>query len=276
MSRPYAEVIGDPIAQSKSPAIHNYWLRKAGIDAEYRACHVQAEELDGYFARRRRDAHWRGCNVTIPHKVPALELADHATATANAVGAANCMIAAEHEIVAENTDVSGILAALPEPLLNGASEVCVLGSGGAARAALEACRQRNVGIVLLSVRNQDAGRILMNEFGFGGSVGSLDDAHNIQTADVVINATPLGMLGSERMPATVLTHLNYPLPDAVAFDMVYNPLRTEFLEAAAAGGFRTVDGLSMLIGQAAAAFEKFFGVPAPREHDAELRALLTP
>ena len=68
MSRPYAEVIGDPISHSKSPLIHNFWLGKLGIDAEYRACHVRPEELADYFAQRREDADWRGCNITVPHK----------------------------------------------------------------------------------------------------------------------------------------------------------------------------------------------------------------
>ena len=76
MTSPYAEVIGDPIAHSKSPLIHNFWLKNLEIEAEYRACHVRPEELADYFTLRRKDAKWRGCNVTIPHKLAILELVD--------------------------------------------------------------------------------------------------------------------------------------------------------------------------------------------------------
>lgn len=274
MGRPYAEVIGDPISQSKSPLIHNFWLSKLGIDAEYRACHVRPDELADYFAQRRGIADWRGCNVTIPHKVAALEFGDASDELTHAVGASNTVVNTPAGLMARNTDVGGILNALPS-LGAGNDEVCILGTGGAARAALAACQQRGIGIVLISARNQDAGWRLHKEFGFGGTVRPLEDAHNIQTADFIINATSLGMVGQPPMPRVVLDHLENPLPDAVVMDMVYSPLRTALLQAAAAAGCTTVDGLEMLIGQAAIAFEKFFGQPAPREYDAELRARLT-
>ena len=155
------------------------------------------------------------------------------------------------------------------------AEVCILGTGGAARAAFAACRLRDVSLVLSSSRKPEAGRELLERFEFGGSYDPLADAHNIHTAEVIINATPLGMAGHEPMPRAVLEYLADPMPGAAVLDMVYSPLETEFLRVAAEAGCRTVDGLAMLIGQAAAAFEKFFGQPAPREHDAELRALLT-
>ena len=276
MGRPYAEVIGDPIAHSKSPLIHNFWLGKLGIDAEYRACHVRPGELADYFTRRRGDAEWRGCNVTMPHKRAAMHEMYDMDRHAEAAGAVNTVTPeSERTLTGTNTDIAGVLSALPENLLPRGAEVCILGSGGAARAALAACSDRDVAIVLLSVRNEQAGWSLLEEFGFGGTVGPIDDAHNIKTAEVIINATPMGMVGAPPMPNRVLDHLREPLPDAVALDMVYNPLETAFLTAARDGGCHTVDGLAMLIGQAAAAFEKFFSQPAPRQHDAELRALLT-
>jgi shikimate dehydrogenase len=275
MGRPYAEVIGDPIAQSKSPAIHNFWLGKLGIAADYRACHVRMEELADYFARRRGDTDWLGCNVTMPHKLAALHHADSADPLVRVVGAANTMISENGNLIAYNTDVDGILAALPESLMPPESEVCILGTGGAARAAFAACKRRGIWIVLSSARNREAGKVLLEQFKMGGSFKPLEDAHNVRTAEVIINATSLGMTGHPPMPVEVLEHLRHPLRGAVVFDMVYSPLQTEFLRSAASAGCRTVDGLTMLIGQAAAAFEKFFGQPAPREHDAELRALLT-
>lgn len=275
MTKPYAEVIGDPIAHSKSPMIHGFWLSKLGIDAEYRACHVRPDELADYFTRRREDADWRGCNVTIPHKLATLALIENADEAARSTGAANTVFRADGELRAANTDIEGILAALPEDLMPAGAEVCVLGTGGAARAALAACKRRGVGTLLLSARNQETGWALLREFGFGGTVRPIDDRHNIRTAEVIVNATSLGMTGKDPMPQAVLDHLRDPLPDAVVFDMVYSPLETELLHAAAQAGCRTVDGLAMLVGQAAVAFELFFGAPAPRQHDAELRALLT-
>jgi shikimate dehydrogenase len=273
--RAYAEVIGDPITHSKSPLIHSFWLAKLGIDAEYRACHVRSDELADYFAQRRRDREWRGCNVTMPHKTAAMACVDSLNPWADQVEAVNTVILADRHLVGFNTDVFGILSALPVDLMPPGSEVCILGTGGAARAAFAACRERDVSLVLSSSRKPEIGRELLERFEMGGSYGPLADAHNIRTAEVIINATPLGMTGGSPMPTAIFDHFRDPLPDAVVMDMVYSPLATEFLRAAAEAGCRTVDGLAMLIGQAAAAFELFFGQPAPREHDGELRALLT-
>lgn len=271
--RPYAEVIGDPIAQSKSPLIHNFWLNKLGIDAEYRASHVQANELEDYFARRREDAEWRGCNVTMPHKAAVIPFCDTLSRDASRVKAVNCVYDQQVRLVGENTDVDGVLEALPDTLMPEGSQVCILGTGGAARAAFAACKQRQVGTVASSARSREAGLALLQEFGLKGCARPLDDVLNIQCAEVIINATSLGMAGKDHLPKTVINNLANP--ELVVFDMVYSPVETELLKAARALRLRTVDGLAMLIGQAGSAFRLFFGTPAPREHDAELRALLT-
>ena len=92
MTRPYAEVIGDPIAQSKSPAIHNFWLGKLGIEAEYRACHVRPGELEEYLRTRNADENWRGCNVTMPHKQAVIPLLDELGGHSARVGAVNTFV----------------------------------------------------------------------------------------------------------------------------------------------------------------------------------------
>ena len=273
MGRPYAEVIGDPIAHSKSPLIHNFWLGKLGIDAEYRACHVRSGELADYFTRRRGDAEWRGCNVTIPHKVEVLDFVDKPDNASRSIGAVNTVFPTASGLSAINTDIDGVLEALPHNLMPEGSEVCILGTGGAARAAFAACKHRQVGTVASSARNQKAGLALLKEFGLGGYARPLDDVLNIQCAEVIINATSLGMAGKDPLPQAILDNLGNP--ELVVFDMVYAPVDTQLLKAAHARKLRAVDGLAMLIGQGAVAFEKFFGAPAPREHDAELRALLT-
>lgn len=275
MTRPYAEVIGDPIAQSKSPLIHGFWLGKLGIEADYRACHVRDDELTDYFDSRRADPHWRGCNVTIPHKLAVLALIGDADEAARSVGAANTVYRHAGRLLTTNTDIDGILGALPEDLMPPGAQACIFGTGGAARAAYAACQRRGVSHVRSSARNLVAGRDLLSHFRLDGQACLLDDADNIQTSQVIINATSLGMVGQQPMPQAVLEHLRRPLPEAVVFDMVYAPLETELLKAGRAAGLRVVDGLAMLIGQAAVAFERFFGRSPPREHDDELRAVLT-
>lgn len=274
-SRPYAEVIGDPIGHSKSPLIHNFWLAKLGIDADYRAARVSPGSLAQYIQDHRGDPNWLGCNVTMPLKLDALRAADEGEPEAMSVGAANLLRLQSGRIVAGNTDVAGILSALPPSLMAAGTEVCVMGSGGAARAALAAMRSRDVALALLSVRNMEQGLALRKRFGFGGCVRPLSEEHNYVTAGVIINATPLGMRGKPGVPAEVLDALGKGRPHAVLLDMVYDPVETDLIRAARSAGLRTVDGLEMLVGQAAAAFETFFGQAAPREHDAELRALLT-
>lgn len=271
MSRPYAEVIGDPIAQSKSPLIHNFWLGKLGIDAEYRACHVKPEELADYFARRRDDAEWRGCNVTIPHKIAVMALADHVDGEAKEIGATNCVFPTAEGLRATNTDSRGVLEAVdscPWP-------VCVIGNGGAARAALGALDLLAAHNLRLLVRDVSRGRAMLDDMGYDGEVFPFTLAGDaMRGCEGIINATSLGMTGQPEMPAVLLDSLANASPDAFVFDMVYAPLDTKLLSYARNLSLRPVDGLTMLIGQASEAFWHFFDQPAPRQHDVELRALL--
>lgn len=281
----YAEVIGDPIAQSKSPTIHSYWLEKAGIEAEYRACHVAAGGLAGYIAARREDPAWRGCNVTMPHKQAVVPLLDTLEIGAELVGAVNTVSRRRSGALAgSNTDGAGFLeplaADLARPHLFRMARV--LGTGGAARAIVAALAERGVAIVLAG-RDPAKARALLDELDPEGEHHAVDLAHFAAPTDfafddregcfdLVVNASPLGMAGQPPL-ALDLSHVP---PGSIVYDIVTYPVETPLLEAARAAGFRTVDGLSMLIGQAAAAFEMFFGCLPPREDgDAELRALLT-
>lgn len=274
---PYAEVIGFPIRQSKSPLIHNFWLQKAGIKAEYRAVQVRGNALADYIAERRDDPHWRGCNVTLPHKQAALALVDNRLRTAERVGAVNCIYRTPKGITGENSDVDGVL----ESLAAGGRDrdpgiVCLIGAGGAARAAMYALDVAGVHDLRVLVRRPERGQELLASFGMAGSVYRFGDADAAMAgANTVINASPLGMLAEQPMSAGMLGALAAAASDALVFDMVYNPLETPLLATARAGGRRVVDGLTMLIGQADLAFQLFFQVPAPRQHDAELRAMLT-
>ncbi len=284
MSKPYAEVIGDPIAQSKSPAIHNFWLEKLEIDAEYRACHVTSDGLADYLAERRDDPNWRGCNVTMPHKQAVMHLLDSIEAPADAIGAVNTIYPAFDRVLAgTNTDANGFLEPLRTEL---AGEhyfrmARILGTGGAARAIVTALAGQGFTIVLAG-RNPDKARALLDELAPDGEHHAIDLAHFADPTDfafddregccdLVVNASPLGMRGH---PPLKFDWSHAP-PGSIAYDIVTDPLETEFLRNASAAGHRTIDGLSMLIGQAAHAFELFFGKQSPRDCDAELREIIT-
>ena len=152
---PFAEVIGDPIEQSKSPTIHNFWLKELGIEARYDRVRVRRGELHNYLAERRIDAAWRGCNVTMPLKLDAVALADGAADWAVAAGAANVLMPREGHIIAANTDVGAIAALLSKLRRAKASmgSVTLLGNGGAARAALVALKLVGISAVRIHARD---------------------------------------------------------------------------------------------------------------------------
>ncbi len=282
MSAPIANVIGDPIAQSKSPLIHRFWLEKLGLAADYTAQRVRAGGVAHYAHTALSDADWRGCNVTMPHKHDALGVADNATDQARRIGAANTLVRDGARITAHNTDSAGFL----EPLQRDLAQqhlfrmARVLGTGGAARAIVVALYDAGFTLVLAG-RNPDKARALLDELAPQGEHHAVHIDHFAAPTDfafddrngcldLVVNASPLGMRGQ---PALVFDWSHAP-PGSIAYDIVTDPVETEFLKAAQAAGHRTIDGLSMLIGQAAAAFELFFGRPAPREYDGELRRRL--
>jgi shikimate dehydrogenase len=282
---PYADVIGDPIAQSRSPAIHGYWLGQLGLTADYRACHVAPGELTDYLATRRGDPHWRGCNVTMPHKQAIMPLLDRLDPLARRVGAVNTVVReANGALAGYNTDVPGFLEPL-RPLLAGQHlfrMARILGTGGAARAIVAALAQEGF-VLVLAGRDPAKARALLDELDPGGDHHAVDLAHfagatdfafddRAHCLDLIVNASPLGMAGQPPL----LFDLSHAPPNSVVYDIVTHPLDTPLLKAARAAGLRTIDGLSMLIGQAAVAFEHFFGQPPPRaDGDAALRALLT-
>lgn len=267
MNKPYAEVIGDPIAHSKSPLIHRFWLGRLGIDAEYRATRVALDDLATFFAERAADPDWRGCNVTVPHKVAAL---DHVPDPGNvrlSIGAANTVFRTDDGLAATNTDAAGFLSPIAELDLAG-KPVVVVGAGGAARAILFALSKVGVGPITLLNRTPLKGAALLSTFGLKGQ--ALPLSARLPPAALLVNASTLGMTGQPPLDLDLLA-----LPaDAIVYDIVYSPLETGLLTRAHERGLDTIDGLDMLVGQAALAFELFFGQPAPREHDEELREAL--
>lgn len=269
ITTPYAEVIGDPIAQSKSPLIHGFWLKALGIEAAYRKTHVTAAGLAEFVATRRDDPDWRGCNITVPHKIAALDLIEDRGGVRGTIGAINTIIRAEDgALIGTNTDAAGFYAPLAEVDLADAP-VTVVGTGGAARAVLFALSRMGTGPVTICARNPLKAAGLLATFGLKGAAVPIPAV--APASALLVNATTLGMTGQppldldlSALPAT-----------ALVYDIVYAPLETPLLRAARARGLETIEGLEMLVGQAAVAFELFFGQAAPRDRDDALRELLT-
>ncbi len=276
MNRPYAEVIGDPIAHSKSPLIQNFWLKKRGIDAEYRACHVRPNELPDYFANRRKDPNWRGCNVTIPHKEAVVAHIDHLWPGTLEIGAINTVINREGLLFGANTDIGGIIGPLnaifgysPPPHMT----VAIIGAGGAARAATAAINScfPDWPIRFLARRPVQA-EVIAERLGIKPDIRPIEDAA-LAGVTVLINASPLGMSGKPPLNLS-LAAMQVDENRKIIFDTVYAPLETPLLAEAQREGFAIIDGLQMLVAQAAQSFELIFDKEMPRDHDDELWALL--
>jgi len=287
MSVPYAEVIGDPIAQSKSPAIHRFWLKALGTEGDYRACHVLADGLAAYIAERRADPDWRGCNVTMPHKQAVMPLLDRIDDQATAIGAVNTVVReAGGMLTGHNTDGAGFLEPLSAVLARRHlfRMARILGTGGAARAIIASLAKQNMTLVVAG-RDAAKAQALLDELApASSSIGhhAVQLDHFAQATDfafddragcldLVVNATALGMVGQPPLDLD----LSHVPPGSIVYDIVTSPVETPLLASARAAGFETIDGLEMLIGQAAVAFRLFFGAEPPRDRDAELRALLT-
>ncbi len=285
MSRPYAEVIGDPIAQSKSPVIHGHWLKALGIEADYRLCHVTADALVDYVVARKADPHWRGCNVTMPHKQAIMALCDRIDPAAAQIGAVNTVVREEDgSLSGFNTDAAGFLEPLEDELRKDHlfRMARIVGTGGAARAIIVALAQRGVTLVLAG-RNVAKARALLDELAPGGEHHAAPLSHFAAPTDfvfddregcfdLVVNASPLGMTGQPPLAFDI----SHAPPRSIVFDIVTSPPETQLLKDAVAAGYRTIDGYAMLIGQADAAFAKFFGrKPSRQDNDAALRAMLT-
>lgn len=270
----YAEVIGDPVAQTKSPQIHRYWLDRLGLAGEYRATRVESGDLGRFLKRRRSDPDWRGCNVTIPHKEKVLPLLDQVESDAAAIGAVNCIVPGAAGLVGHNTDVDGVAAALDGAGLEG-RKAAVIGGGGGARAAVSyfaRCGAQEIAILVRDPEKAEPLRRLAPDARV--EIGGFQSADRLfEGASALVNASPLGMSGCPGMPAELLAAVARHASGATLLDMVYEPIETGFLLAGRDKGARLVDGLVMLVGQAATAFELFFGRTAPPA-DPVLRDLL--
>lgn len=272
MREPFAEVIGDPVAQSLSPYLHNHWLRVIGISARFSAERVRASDLPDYVRSRKGDPEWRGCSVTLPHKQNIAPLLDDLDESARRVGAVNCVYRSpEGGLVGCNTDVDGIAFALREVSTQGEA-AALIGAGGAARAALDHLLRSDTREVNIMVRNSVRADALRQTAPDRVRVFPFTHVELALTGtNLVINASPLGMTGAQPMPLHLLEAISRHAARATLFDMVYEPRITAFLALTEGGTMRPIGGMAMLIGQARAAFPRFFAQAAPTD-DPELPA----
>ncbi len=250
-------VAGDPVSHSLSPIIHRGWMRDHGLAADYTAFHVPAGSFDDALDSFLRQG-VKGLNVTLPHKAEALRLASTASDLARRIGAANTLSRSDAGWTADNTDHHGFLLALEEALDEvPAGRAVVIGAGGAARAAVLALASVGVEITVAN-RTPDRARMMLDDLGVAGEASGLDGlAPLLCGADFAVNTTSIGHHGG-----------GLDWPDGrgrLLYDLSYGKAAQSILGPAAATGWRTVDGLGMLVAQAALSFRIWFSIDPDRQ-----------
>lgn len=265
-----AFVVGHPIAHSRSPLIHRHWLEALGIAGSYERIDVHPDGIEA-FLRALPQSGFVGGNVTIPHKEAAHRIADRLDPAADAIGAANTLWLEDGRLHAGNTDAHGFAANLDQsaPQWRQARTALVLGAGGAARAVVFALKEAGFTDIRLVNRTLARAYELADRFGPGVSAHGWEAADELAAdAGVLVNTSSLGMAGKEALSLDVSR-----LPaGAVVTDIVYVPLETPLVAAARRRGLVAVDGLGMLLHQAAPGFERWFGLRP--EVTPALRALI--
>jgi shikimate dehydrogenase len=259
-----AGIMGWPVAHSRSPALHNYWLAEHRIDGAYVPLPVHPDSLETAL-RALPVLGFRGCNLTIPHKQLALAIVDRVEPLARRIGAVNTVVvAADGSLEGNNTDAYGFREAVREAVPGWRPQhgpAAVLGAGGAARAVVAALLDAGVPEIRLVNRGSDRARRLAQDLAAGDGTIVLHDwdarESVLHDAALLVNTTSLGMSGE---PALELDLARLPR-DALVVDIVYVPLETRLLAAARARGNPVVGGLGMLLHQGRPGFEAWFGAP---------------
>ncbi|MFE3835826.1 shikimate dehydrogenase [Pseudogemmobacter sonorensis] len=271
---PLAAVLGHPVAHSRSPALHGYWLRRYGLQGHYIPMDVAPQDLNQVIAMMPRMG-FVGANVTIPHKEAILSIADIVTDRAALIGAANTLIfRKDGKIHADNTDGAGFIANLRQqaPGWNpAAGPAVVLGAGGASRAVVAALIEVGAPEIWLANRSRPRAEALRSDFGAKIVVHEWSTVWQVlDDCATLVNTTSLGMVGKPPLQIN-MERLG---PQTLVTDLVYTPLQTQFLAEARVCGCPTVDGLGMLLHQAAPGFERWFG-QKPEVDEATRQAVLT-
>jgi shikimate dehydrogenase len=251
-------IIGWPVEHSRSPVIHKFWLKELGLEGDYIRQPVEPGRI-GEFLKAFPASGLVGGNVTVPHKEAAFAAVAETDAAARAMGAVNTLWIDGGKLLGGNTDALGFLANLDESAKawdKSPGPALVLGAGGAARAVVWALLRRGFGPVHLVNRTPERAEALAERFGKQVKPSTWDRVpHLLRDARILVNTTSLGMAGQAGLDIN-LAHMR---DDAVVIDLVYVPLETELLASARVQGLTAVDGLGMLLHQAAPGFERWFG-----------------
>jgi shikimate dehydrogenase len=262
-----AFVVGHPIRHSRSPLIHEYWLKEHGLPGTYERIDVPPEDFAS-FLRELRGKEFVGGNVTLPHKEAAFQAIDRRTKRAERLAAVNTLWFEDGQLWGDNTDIVGFTAHLDQSLGTGWDEgvdtALVIGAGGAGRAVVAGLQERPFKRILVANRSSEKAEELVQALAREGgpSLAPLPWNHRdraVAEAQLIVNTTSLGMAGQPPLSLD----LTAAVPNAIVADIVYVPLKTPLLAAAEARGLRGVDGLGMLLHQAVPAFSRWFGV-SPR------------
>jgi shikimate dehydrogenase len=267
-SVPKACVMGHPVAHSRSPMIHNHWLKKLGIAGVYELKDLKPDEFIPFVTNLAAHGYVGG-NVTLPHKEAAFRIVAGRDQASEAVGAVNTLWLENGKLRGGNSDTHGFIANLDERAPGWEVKGCralILGAGGAARAAVYMFKQRGVEVDIVNRTLERAQELAAR---FGARAHGWDALPRLlAAADVLVNCTSLGMAGNEPLHVDIT-----PLKrSAVVYDVIYVPLETALLAQAKKRGHRTVDGLGMLLQQAGFGFRKWFG--GNPQVTPELRAIL--
>ena len=254
-----AAVLGNPISHSKSPRMHNYWLKKNKLNGYYIPIKVELEDFEQTI-RALVCMGFSGVNVTIPYKLSALEIADESSRTAQYIGAANTLtFTKENKIYADNTDAYGFINNIkgkyPDWNPKKGTSV-VLGAGGASRAVIAALLSEGSKEIIVLNRTIEKAEALKEDYDNKITVESWKNINEVAAScSNIINTTSLGMNNE----SLIAIQPNAIPETALVSDLVYTPLETNFLKMAKNRGSRTVDGLGMLIHQGVPGFEAWFG-----------------
>ena len=250
-------VIGWPVAHSRSPLIHNYWLARYGIEGSYEKVAVRPDDLAAFVAAMRPDGYVGG-NVTAPHKEAMAALCQRLSPAARRTRSVNTVWFEQDELCGDSTDGAGFAAALDQavPGWDGdRSRALVVGAGGAARAIVDTLQQRGFQSLIVASRTRARGLELAAAMGCRWS--ELDRAaDDLPATRLLVNSTPAGMRGQEALDLDI-SQLG---AEAVVNDIVYVPRETPLLRQARERGLRALGGLGMLLHQAVPGFERWFGV----------------
>jgi shikimate dehydrogenase len=261
-------LIGFPLGHSLSPKIHAVALKACGLEGEYSLFPIHHEDTQSLkdLLARVRTRKLQGLNVTIPHKQNVIPLLDELTPTAKAIGAVNTIHLRENKLIGDNTDAAGFLADLKrflttETQRHGDSKALVLGAGGSARAVVYALLNDGWDVTLAARRIEQAQQLAQSFTNYQLPITNFTDLRP-SNFDLLVNTTPIGM--SPNIYQSPLPE-NLFFPNAIIYDLVYNPRETKFVKDARAQGLSATTGLGMLIEQAALAFELWTGHTPPRD-----------